>query len=82
MSRTSSRYGALIAHAWLYGGGVVGFAAALAVCFSVPVTSDVVAASLGVGGVLVGFLVGGWTGIEHEDRYERRRLGLDSRRPQ
>ena len=74
--RRTSRRGSIIAHAWLWGGGLVGTAGALTVFVSVPVTSEIVGALLGGGGALLGSLIGGWIGLEREDRYERRRLGI------
>lgn len=72
----TSRRGTIIAHTWLFGGGITGFVGALAVYFTVPVASETIGAVLGGAGVLIGCVVGGVIGIDHEDRYERRRLGL------
>ena len=80
---TKSRRGAFIAHAWLFGGGLGGAVVALAIGAAVPVASETVSVLLGflaIALVGAGFLAGGSIGIEHEDRYERRRTGL-TRRP-
>lgn len=72
-------------NAWGFGSGVAGGvigAVLAAVLFTG--STDLVAAMLwsqvlGAGGALAGFAIGGYIGVEHEDRVARRLLGLPTR---
>lgn len=72
-------------NAWFFGSGVSGGIIASAIAAVLFTGSpDLVAAILwtlvlSISGTLVGFCVGDWVGVEHEDRVVRRRLGLPAR---
>ncbi len=73
--------------AWMYGAGVLGGVAGAVLAMALFAGSTDWAASmlwsqvLGAGGALLGIAIGGGIGVEHEDRAERRRLGLPKRTP-